>query len=367
MKNLFSKALFGRKNPRKPAVMVEVERMRHPYTGLYYFSLQLAENLQKYHGDEFRFTFFKYPGVYFPSHLKAVSRTGLDKVYLYKDYKYDVWHGTWQLTKYIPKGKIKFVYTIHDLNFLYTDMSQKEKEHFLAHMQKAIDRADMITTISHYVREDIENHLDTRGKEITVIYNGVALKTFPSFDSPKYRPSGPFLFALGTVLYKKHFHILPSLLTENDFELVIGGIHPDKDYLVQIMDEAKKYGVEDRVKLIGPVTDEEKYWYLKNMEAFLFPSISEGFGIPPIEAMRLGKPVFLSRHTSLPEIGGQYAYYFHNFDPVHMRQVLEEGLRDYKENNRAEDIRQWSLRFTWKKAVDEYTNVYRKALNRPNA
>ncbi len=348
---------------KKPSVIVEVERMKHPYTGLYYYCLQLAENLDKYQSGAFDFTFFKYPGVYFPGHLKSVSRTFLDKLYLYKDYKYDVWHGTWQLTKYIPKGKIKFVYTVHDLNFLYTDKPEVKKKFLLRQIQERIDRADVITTISHYVKKDIETHLNTLGKEIVVIYNGVDLKEFPEFDKPEYRPEKPFLFALGTVLYKKHFHVLPALLTGNDYELIIAGIHPDKDYIKRIQKEARKWGVQERVKLIGPVSDEEKYWYLKNTRAFLFPSISEGFGIPPIEAMRLGKPVFLSRHTSLPEIGGRAAYYFDRFDPDHMREVLRKGLEDYVTNRRADEIKQWSLRFTWQNAVEQYAEVYKKVLD----
>ena len=342
--------------------MVEVERMKHPYTGLYYYCLNLATYLEKFHGEEFDFTFFKYPGTNLPAHLKTKTRNFVDKTYLYKDHAYDLWHGTWQLTKYVPKGKIKFVYTIHDLNFLYTDKAELKKKRLLQQIQERIDRADVITTISQYVKSDIEKHLNTRGKPVEVIYNGVELKEFPDFNSPKFRPEKPFLFALGTVLYKKHFHVLPSLLPGTDFDLVVGGIHPDKNYIKQIREEAKKYGVEDRVHLIGPVSDEEKYWYLTRMEAFLFPSISEGFGLPPIEAMLAGKPVFLSTLTSLPEIGGPVAYYFENFEPAHMREVLQKGLEDYQKNKRAEEIKKWAGRFSWENAVQGYTDVYKQAL-----
>ncbi len=346
----------------KPRILVEVERMKYPYTGLYYYCLQLAENLEKYYGDTFDFTFLKYPGTRLPASLNTKNRNFIDKTFFYKDLSYDLYHGTWQLTKFVPKGKIKFVYTIHDLNFLYTDKSKLKKKRLLQQIQERIDRADIITTISQYVKNDIEKHLDTRGKPIYVIYNGVELKEFPGFDSPHYRPSGPFLFSLGTVLYKKHFHVLPALLKGNRFELIIAGIQPDKNYVRQILEEARKHGVEERVHLIGPVTDEEKYWYLKNTEAFLFPSISEGFGLPPIEAMRLGKPVFLSTKTSLPEIGGPVAYYFENFDPEHMSKVLMKGLEDYKTNNRREAIIRWSRKFTWENAVRAYADVYKKAL-----
>ncbi len=347
----------------KPKIIVDVERMKHPFTGLYYYCLNLAENLEKYHADTFDFHFFAYPKVPFPKHLKRMNRSQLDKFYLTKAKKYKLWHATWQDTKYVPKNNMKFVYTIHDLNFLYTDKPEFKKKKLLQAVQDKIDRADAITVISNFVKEDVEKHLDTRGKTIDVIYNGVEVNEYPDFDSPSYKPSKKFLFSVGTVLYKKHFHVLPRLLADNDFELIIGGIHPDKSYIDQIWKEADKYGVKDRVKLVGPITDEEKYWYTKNAEAFLFPSISEGFGLPPIEAMRLGKPVFLSRLTSLPEVGGKFAYYFQNFEPEHMREVLKNGLKDYHDNDRKEEIIKWSEQFNWEKATSEYVEVYKRVLD----
>ncbi len=354
--------IMSSQKKHKTSVIVDVERMKHPFTGLYYYCLNLALNLEKYHSDEFDFYFFAYPGVEFPKHLKRILRTHIDKYYLRKNKKYRLWHTTWQDTKYIPRGDIKFVYTIHDLNFLYTDKPERRKKEILQAVQQKIDRAAAITVISEFVKQDVEKNLDTRGKKITVIYNGVEVEEYPDFDEPSYKPGSPFLFAIGTVLYKKHFHILPALLVGNDYELIISGIHPDKSYIRDIRTEADKYGVSERVRLTGPVSPEEKYWYMKHCEAFLFPSISEGFGLPPIEAMRMGKPVFLSTYTSLPEIGGEHAYYFRDFEPGNMRQVLEEGLKDYLENNRKEDIIRWSMRYTWKNAVEQYVRVYKEAL-----
>jgi len=350
---------------KKPKIIVDVERMKHPFTGLYFYCKNLAVNLQKYHSDKFDFYFFTYPKVKFPGFLKKINRTHLDKFYLTKPKKYQLWHATWQDTKYVPKNQMKFVYTIHDLNFLYTDKTEAKKKKLLQAVQERVDRADAITVISNFVKKDIEKHLDLKGKKVHVIYNGVEVNEYPYFDQPRYKPAKKFIFTVGTVLYKKHFHVLPRLLPGNDYELVIGGIHPDKSYLELIREEARKLGVIDRVHLIGPVTDEEKYWYIKNSEAFAFPSISEGFGLPPVEAMRMGKPVFLSTYTSLPEIGGDKAYYFQNFDMAHMQQVFHEGLKDYYENNRKEAIIKWSEKFTWKEATKQYVAVYQETLGLP--
>jgi len=353
-----------RKNKTK--IIVDIERMKYPFTGLYFYCKDLALNLEKYHTNLFDFYFFSYPGVVLPDHLKLIIRHFFDKYYLIKPKKYLLWHSTWQDTKLVPRNNMKFVYTIHDLNFLYTDKSKNKKKELLQAVQNKIDRADAITVISNFVKNDVKKHLNTRGKEIHVIHNGVELKEAPNFDSPNYKPVNKYLFTIGTVLYKKHFHVLPRILVGNNYELIIAGIHSNKNYITQILNEAEKYGVSDRVKLIGTISDEEKYWYLNNTEAFLFPSISEGFGLPPIEAMRLGKPTFLSTHTSLPEIGGKHAYYFDSFEPESMRKVFENGLKDYYKNNRKKAIIEWSQQFNWKKATTAYVAVYKKVLGLEN-
>jgi glycosyltransferase involved in cell wall biosynthesis len=116
------------------------------------------------------------------------------------------------------------------------------------------------------------------------------------------------------------------------------------------------------VKLLGPVSAENKYWYLKNCSAFLFPSLAEGFGIPPIEAMHFGKPVFLSTKTSLPEIGGQYAYYFDDFNPENMCKVFDAGMKHYSQTNPKSLIIRHADQFNWEKSAKAYRKVYESVL-----
>ena len=83
-----------------------------------------------------------------------------------------------------------------------------------------------------------------------------------------------------------------------DYNLIISG-NNDKEYGQVIKKLIRDNNLENQVFLTGKVSDEGKQFYMKNCKAFLFPSIREGFGLPPIEAMRFGKPVFLSDKTSI--------------------------------------------------------------------
>jgi glycosyltransferase involved in cell wall biosynthesis len=110
------------------------------------------------------------------------------------------------------------------------------------------------------------------------------------------------------------------------------------------------------------ISDAHKAWAYAHCSGFLFPSLTEGFGLPPIEAMHFGKPVFLARRTCLPEIGGDAADYFDSFDPGAMRQVVEDGLRRHAASGRPQLVRQHAAQFDWDRAAQGYLAVYRRLL-----
>jgi glycosyltransferase involved in cell wall biosynthesis len=110
------------------------------------------------------------------------------------------------------------------------------------------------------------------------------------------------------------------------------------------------------------ITDAQKAWAFARCAGFLFPSLTEGFGLPPLEAMHFGKPVFLSRLTSLPEVGGDAAYYFDDWSPAAMRSVVEAGLRQGAEATRAAQVKQHAARFDWDSAAAAYLALYAKLL-----
>ena len=339
----------------KSRILVDIERTKYPNTGLFTFCTQLMVSLKKYSK--------KYDYVSFGISKKenVITAKFWHKSVGVPSPKYDVWHITYQNSKYTPLRNIPIVLTIHDLNFLYTDIKASKKNKILKGVQKLIDKAAYVVVISEFVKQDVQKHCVVN-KPIRVIHNGVDVKRFPNHKL-KENPKKKFLYTIGTVLPKKNFQVLVSLLKNTDYLLIISGILSDVQYQKSILNKAVALGVEDRLIFTGAISEEDKYWYLKNCEAFLFPSLMEGFGLPVIEAMQLGKPVFISNKTCLPEIGGPHAYYFKNFEEAHMKEVLTLGLKDYYENNKALVIQNWGDKFTWNKAIALYEAVYEKVID----
>ena len=79
----------------------------------------------------------------------------------------------------------------------------------------------------------------------------------------------------------------------------------------------------------GEVSDADRQWLYEHCEAFLFPSLTEGFGFPVLEAMLCGKPVFMSRRTSLPEIAGDHGYFFDAYDGDALAAAYWSGMGRY--------------------------------------
>lgn len=342
-------------------IAIDLEKLKYPNNGLYTFCRQLGRHLPQLAHENEQLLYYlpgNYSGLgerrYRTLHYKAHHR------YLFSPPAVNIWHATHQDANVFPRNKAdKLILTIHDLNFLFDERKDvQQKTAMLRRLQQRIVEADRVVTISRFTLHTIQEHLQIATSKCNVIYNGAEIKEFPSFDAPQYRPAVPFLFAIGMLVPKKNFHVLPALLQHNQYELVIAG-QLQGDYFKKIQEQAALFGVSHRVKLLGPVGEQDKYWYYKHSLAFMFPSLAEGFGIPPVEAMHFGKPVFLSDKTSLPEVGGDVAYYFRSFEPSDMQHVFESGMAHYQQQCPAETIRRHAARFSWEANAEEYMNVYR--------
>lgn len=307
------------------------------------------ENLRKEFGKTFNYS--KY--------------TSLERHFLFrKKTKYDVWHSLNQNTKIEPFFKPKkYILTVHDVNFVEevsSDMKHKANKKFIA----KLNRADVITYISEFAKKQTHQYFDVPNVPEHIIYNGNPSETIIENNSfqPNFEINKPFFYSIGDFIPRKNFLSIVKMMENiEDYVLILSG-NNDKEYGREILQYISANNLENKVILTGKVSDEAKQFYLKNCTAFLFPSIREGFGLPPIEAMKFDKPVFLSNLTSLPEIGGDAAFYWENFEPNYMKEFLFSNLDTFTKNKELyiEKIRQRATFFSWEKAAKEYLGLYKQ-------
>jgi glycosyltransferase involved in cell wall biosynthesis len=341
--------------------------MKYPNNGLFSYCEQLGKALLHQKPPDCRLAFYipeKQKG-FFGKKEEYVIQNHLHKFFPKNVGGFNIWHCTFQGSNYFPAKRMRarVVATIHDLNFLHEGIPADQQNKHHKKVQQLIERADKIVAISNFVKKDIIDTFNVNSRKVEVIYHGHNKPAYSEFTQPSTTYNKPFFFALGTINRKKNFHVLPAMLLKNDYELIIAGGSAESDYEALIVETAGKLGVGDRVKIIGAITDSEKYWLYKNCEAFCLPSQAEGFGAPVLEAMQFGTPVILSKATSLPEIGGPHAFYFNDFSTDAVSRTAEDFLnRPITENIRTELIN-WAGQFDWDVAAKKYWHLYQNVLS----
>ena len=111
--------------------------------------------------------------------------------------------------------------------------------------------------------------------------------------------------------------------------------------------------------LLGKVSAEEKVWLYRHCEAFVFPSLFEGFGLPVVEAMLFRKPVICSHETSLIEIGGKHVSFFEKGYPAEASAQLIRKTIDECTDKRMEDAFAYATSFSWTNHMQAYLALYR--------
>lgn len=347
-------------------VVFDAERLRNPNSGLGQFCRSLGNALLEIRPPDATLSFVVPAGMESTFAGAPAMRTKWWMRYQTPCYA-DVWHAPHQDIWIRPPAGARLVLSILDLNFLERpEYSDAKKARKLAAVQKKIDAADAIATISEFTATVVRRHLTVPDIPVRVIHLGNPLDGI-NRGGPVggLRPNGYFLF-VGVIHPKKNVATLvPLLRSFPDMSLVLAGPN-DHSYANEVRRVAHESGVGDRVILPGPVSNEDKLWLYENCRALLFPSVSEGFGLPVVEAMGVGKPAFLSKLTSLPEIGGSAAYYFDSFEPDAMIAALRRGLSDFDAHpQRPDELRAYASRYSWTRAATEYWALYDEVFRSP--
>ncbi len=218
---------------------------------------------------------------------------------------------------------------------------------------------------TNYVKNDVINYTHAPASKFVVTHE--AADTIPDKAEPLPKLVGKhFLLYTGRPMPHKNLPGLIKAFTilkekNPDLLLVLAG---KKDLLFEkIESDTHKAGIKD-VIFPGFVSEGELRWLYENCQVYVFPSFSEGFGLPGLEAMTLGAPVASSNATCLPEVHGNAAEYFNPADPDDMAKAIQRVLSD--KHRRAELIKLGYLRvkqFSWDRMAKQTLEVYKDVLS----
>src|SRR3990172_2866230 len=277
----------------------------------------------------------------------------------------------------------KMVVTIHDLTMLKfggRETSTLSAPIFLVKraglrfiLQDAAQRAAAVVTFSQFVKDDIVKTFGIPAKKISVTYEAGILAGKGRGDREreienvlgKYRITKPYFLYVGAFYPHKNVDRLieaVKILNEKlrkQAQLVLAG---RKDaFLERVVRKALEVGGLKYISLTDHVTDADLIDLYREAEAYVQPSLSEGFGLQTVEAMALGVPVVQSNTSCLPEIGGEAALYFDPFSPQDIAEKLAKvlGNNPLKKKLVAAGFEK-AKEFFWGEKARETLDVYRK-------
>jgi glycosyltransferase involved in cell wall biosynthesis len=265
----------------------------------------------------------------------------------------------------------KTITTIHDLTTLRFDNPDKNrlifkiKQRVFAHViKKSAHKATSIITPSNFVKNDIVHFSSIDSKKVTVTYEAAdaineTAKPIASLEGQE------FIMYVGRPTPHKNLERLVEAFSivrveHPGLKLVLAG-KEDANY--RRLANKIKGTISDSVIFTGFVEDSKLLWLYENCEAYVFPSLSEGFGLPGLEAMLNGAPVVSSSFTCLPEIYGEAAKYFNPTDVESMATSISEVLDNKK--MRAKLIKSGKMhaeKYSWKCMAEQTLEIYNKAL-----
>jgi glycosyltransferase involved in cell wall biosynthesis len=237
--------------------------------------------------------------------------------------------------------KCRSVVTVHDLNILSKrDYPFWHRLYFRALISRSIKKADIVMTVSNYVKEDIVKTFKLQANKIIVNYNSIDQRFRPEASGDaeavlaKYDIDSKYVLYVGNLMPHKNISSLIKAYSQlpvglkDKYKLVIAG---GKNWTYkQLFELSGKLGLLNHIVFTGFIADEDLACVYREASLFVFPSFMEGFGFPPLEAMACGVPVVAAKGTSLPEVLGDAAILVEAVDLEGLRKAINEVLTNEK-------------------------------------
>ncbi len=276
-----------------------------------------------------------------------------------------VYHGlSGEVPMGLKKAGIKGVVTIHDLIFMrhpefYNWIDTKI---YIWKFHLALREADHIIAISERTKQDIIELGGADPSRITVIYQGFSPRFASSPVISRYRPPTPrYILSVGTVEQRKNILLAVKALHYLPPELSLVVVGRYTAYTDKVVDYVRHHNLENRVSILHGVSDGDLPALYAGAEAFVYPSIYEGFGIPIVEAISSGLPVVACTGSCLEEAGGPDSLYVDPHDPQAFAAALLQVLTGAKgREQRIARSREYIKKFEGRNVAAQVLEIYSK-------
>lgn len=274
-----------------------------------------------------------------------------------------------------PHLKGKVMTTVHDLTYLRypQTMDARNLHRITKDIQYSVERSDRVLTISEFAKREIVELLHVSPEQISVIYAAPSsLPTAADFSTTavKYGLKRPYILYVGTIEPRKNLirlvQAFDRLKREEKIphQLILAGGNGWNNEDIYSAARMSVYSAE--IIFTGYISSEEKTALYQNADVFVFPSLYEGFGIPPLEAMSQGCPVVCANTASLPEVVGDAAILVNPLDDKSISDGIFRVLADACcRSSLIDKGSQQVKKFTWQNSADRLLSVCKEVLSCP--
>ncbi len=273
----------------------------------------------------------------------------------------------------------RFVVTVHDLTLVHYKNARGQgfkklvyelKYHLMRRVLKsAVKRAQTVIVPVKYVRDDLAKLFRGVKNKTVVTYEAVNANFATTEPITKFNLPNMFVLYVGTYYPYKNIGRLVEAFAktrarQKGVKLVLAGAADD--FQRRLRQRVEELGLVDEVIFTGRVSDGELASLYQQASLYAFPSLSEGFGLPGLEAMIHGIPVAAARASCLPEVYGDAAVYFDPYDTGDMAQTIDNTLGDKEQRLKLRDAGLARVKqFSWAKMTTETLAVYEAAQPTP--
>ena len=275
------------------------------------------------------------------------------------------------------RGGTRTILTVHDLSFVRAPETapRRLRAYLNQVVPRSVRRADLVLADSETTRRDLIELYQTPSEKVHVLHSGVDDRFYPIDDQAILRQTrerygigeSPYIFSVGTVQPRKNYARLAEALhrlNKPDLKLVIAG---GKGWLDDpLYKRIEDLGLKGRVQFLGFVPDEDLPALYSAARVFAFPSIYEGFGLPPLEAMACGTPVVAANTSSIPEVVGGAGLLVDPHDVEALTDALSRAIEDESLRNQLTNQGQLRVQgFSWRTAARQLQEHYARLLRLP--